>query len=191
MSTIDLSISALFAQAFGYKSSAFDPKFAQLAQSKLYGKRGSDFQGFDSRGVEYYLPVQLNYYNGSERVNVELPHPVVGMSQGKNIVKTPLTEVAGTVKEMVSLKDVEITIRGLLISKDNDVPEDEMYLLQQIFASKQSITMRSVLSDVLLEQFNYGVVIEDIMFPEVKGVRNVKGYELKITSDSIFNLIEV
>jgi hypothetical protein len=191
MSTINLSIPQLFEAAFGYKSSAFEPKFATLPQGKMYGKQGSLYISTDNRGVEYYLPCELNYYNGSQREDIMLPHPVVSISQGKNIVKTPLTEVNGTVKEMISLKDVDITIRGLLISADRDAPEADMYLLQEIYKSSKETLLRNVLTDIALVDYGYRVVIEDLSFPEVKGVKNVRPYEMKLVSDSIFNLIEI
>ena len=70
MAAISLDLlGGLFLEAFGYRSSAFDPKFADVPnprgigkglQRKEQGNLGSPMYGI-ANGREYYLPVRLTY----------------------------------------------------------------------------------------------------------------------------------
>ncbi|WP_315814076.1 DUF6046 domain-containing protein [Paraflavitalea speifideaquila] len=66
-------------------------------------------------GVEIMLPVRL--YQGPNLL-MYLPYVVVKISSKKNIIKTPMTERKGTVKEQYSIDDYVIGIKGFLIGQD-------------------------------------------------------------------------
>src|SRR5258708_5945178 len=100
---------------------------------KEYGLHGSPLYATDANGREYYLPVTITYAKsigtapggagglGSNlpggadaEVNqsIKLPYTVVSISSRKRIVKTELTERAGTVKELINRSDYDIVIKG-------------------------------------------------------------------------------
>jgi hypothetical protein len=133
------------------------------------------------------MPVELNGHS--------LEYPVISINAGKNIVETTLTERQGTVKELVSSGDWEITIRGLIIGENGGFPEDEMQEMVDLFHVDKAVEIKSALTDLVLirsdRKGESSVVIKELTFPEVKGIMNVRPYELKLVSDAPFNLEEV
>src|ERR1700712_3846405 len=126
MPEISFDLGALFEQAFGYKTQAFEPEFRRVPSKgnseqqqpirTEQGAHGSPYYSADAAGREYYLPVTLIYPDSSkkssqvpgddEQQNVlnrwNLPYPIVSVSGRKTIVETPLTERRGTVKELIN-----------------------------------------------------------------------------------------
>lgn len=200
MAEISLSIAELFEKAFGYLPTAFerqleaglprkkDPKTPDSPYAnELTARKGSYLVAKDKFGFEYYMPVTLG--------DLPLEHPVVSVNCKKTLVETALTERQGTVKELISSEDWEITIRGLIISKDGGFPEDEMQELTDLFYKKESLELKCPITDIFLvhaeKEGKAYVVIKEMSLPEVKGIMNVRPYELKLVSDSPFNLEEV
>lgn len=195
MPDVSLSIAEIFEQAFGYKSSAFEPKFKQLPyavyEDEPYNKRssanGQPLVSRDNLGREYYMPVGLG--------KVELHHPVIQVTSKKNIVETPLVERQGTVKELISIEDWEISIRGLIIDPNNQYPEDDIKKLVDLFYRNEAVEIENAITDIMLKRAerkgNNMVVINELNFPEVRGVMNVRPYELKLVSDTPFDLTEI
>ncbi len=179
---INLSIGDLFEQAFGYNSGAF-------------GRNGAPYYGKDANGMEYYLPVTLQPLTGQQETPVELPHPIVAISCRKTIIETPLTERRGTVKEVVMMQDYEITIKGLIIGENDEYPEAMVQQLRDLFELNSVVLIVSVITDIFLIGNNTSgeatAVIKDISFPEVKGVKNVRPYQITLVSDTPFDLIEL
>ncbi|NDD53200.1 hypothetical protein EBZ39_04855 [bacterium] len=196
MATIDLSLGDLYAKAFGYNTNAFKDnlKYTNVYKDDNKNKRGSVAgAGYWSFSREYYLPVTLRYVpaTGGSYVRYELPHPIIRLTQEKTIICTPLTERAGTVKELVREGDVEIMIRGLLISNDNELPEEGMIALQRLYKSSEPVIIENVMTDILLSEHGFKAAVKSLNFPEVQGVKGVRGYELSLISDSVFNLEEI
>jgi hypothetical protein len=214
MSAISLNLSALFEQTFGYRTRAFEPQFKRVVGDgdnksgrQEQGKGGSPYYATDSLGNEYFMPVTLVYADtdrnasqGSGRANEfsgrkrwELPYPVVSIESKKSIVETALTERSGTVKELVSIMDYEITIKGFIVATTHEFPEDAVASLQAIYELNEAISIQCPLTDIfLLRPDRSGsdqVVIKELKFPAVTGVKNIRPYELKLLSDEPFNLI--
>lgn len=200
MPEVSLSIAEIFEQAFGYRPSAFE----QQLESELlrqgdektvihpYGmsrttKNGQALTRQDKFGRDYYMPVRLDGY--------DLEHPVISIVGKKNIIETALTERQGTVKELINIADWEITVRGLIIDKYGDFPEDEIQKMVDLFHRNKAVEIECALTDSFLMRWerkgNNSVVIEEISFPEIKGIMNVRPYELKLVSDAPFNLEEI
>jgi hypothetical protein len=167
MSMID--IKELFRASFGYEP----PSEFAIPRAKYYLA--------DVYGREYFLPVTLDGYL--------VPFAVVGVSRTQLIVSTSMPERDGSVHEQISLDDVIINVKGVLIMDDNTYPERLIIELNDIFEKKRSVVMRSVLTDIFLDgASNHKVLIKRLDFPAIGGVENAKPFEMEIISDKIFEL---
>lgn len=203
--SIDLSLADVFAEAFGYKTNAFKPEFSKLPPQKKIGSKGSDYYSPNFLGQEYYLPVRLMYIESAtpgvspggdkKTIDIYLPHPVITVTGRKTIIETPLTERRGTVKEIISLNDYEIIIKGLIIGADNEYPEEEVMKLRDVFEMNVAVSISNPITDIfLMSHATSGsdkVVIKELSFPEVVGKQNVRPYQMTMISDAPFNLIDL
>ncbi|HMP93057.1 MAG TPA: DUF6046 domain-containing protein [Phnomibacter sp.] len=169
------------------------PVVSSAQQPGIYTARGRQLME-QYRGVEVWMPVRLWGVMGTSPALLELPYSVVRAQNKKHIISTPLAGRQGTVKELYSADDWQITIRGFLIGTNNSWPEDEVERLAQFFRLQQPLVIASPLTDVLLEDKQRPheqcrAVIEALEFTEVEGGRlKAQGFALKLLSDSIFTL---
>lgn len=172
----EFNLSDIFRKTFGYEAPHKQAP-GRIEQASLGGR----YYDTDIFGREFFLPVQLDGY--------VLPFAVVGVSCKKTIVSTALPERGGTVKELISLDDYIINVKGILINDDNKYPESEIIDLHELFLKNQSITMQCVLTDIFLKgTFKQKVVIKELKFPTVTGVEHAKPFEMELESDMIFTL---
>ena len=204
MAEIYFDLAGLFEQTFGYKSQAFNPEFASVTGDKSatrteQGANGSPYYGVDAKGNEYFLPVTLSYTpaggSGGQPVSFDLPYPVISINSRKTIVETPLTERRGTVKELINIRDYEITIKGFIVNAANEFPEDVVTQLRSVYEQIVTLSIKCPLTDIfLLRPDRSGsdqVVITELIFPAVTGVKNVRPYELHLLSDEAFSLLTI
>lgn len=202
MSTISISIADLGQQVAGQ---SFEPRFEPVPTSdvtKTNGTQraergkigGSAYYEPAGGGRETYMPVVLRYVleDGTQK-EISLPNPTLAVQSRKRIVETPLTERDGTVKELISVEGYQITVRGLIIGVNNEFPEDDLIMLQQLYSQKKSVQIANVISDVFLVApgKTAEVVITDFRLPERKGVKHVREYEMLLVNDEPFNLKEI
>ncbi len=221
MAEITFSLADLFEQTFGYKTQAFDPKFnTVVGQSALSpgrkenGAQGSPYYAADAPGREYYMPVTVTYTDASQGNGLitgdggttnqgstgalskwDLPYPVISISSRKTIVETPLTGRSGTVKELINIQDYEITIKGFIIANTNEFPEADVTTLRTIYEQNVALSIQCPLTDIFLLRPDRGgsdqVVIRELTFPAINGVKNVRAYQLRMVSDEPFNLVTI
>ena len=206
--SISLSISELYSAIFGYESAAFEfdqvTGFADVTDlnRKEFGDYGSPYYSEDQFGREYYLPVTVSFPDKDKaKVGIlgavnslkswELPHPVVSIKPQKKIIKTPLTERQGSVIELSQIDLYEVTVRGVMINTTNEYPEAMMKQLKDLFVIGTPLKLRCAASDIWLNDVGYKVVLSGISIPEVRGVKNVFGYEIRFISDGIVDLVEI
>lgn len=184
----------IFRQAFGFNPPTDASKINLLKapdrreQSKLGQPFYSNTQE-DIAGREFFLPVYL--------AGQLIPFAVLGMTWKKTYVTTSMPERGGSVKELISIDDYQFNVKGILINETNDFPDDGVMQLADMFRLNESITMRSVLSDIVLSgQSNFNnddpnghrVIIKEINWPEVTGIEHAKPFEMILESDLIFDL---
>lgn len=210
MAEISFDLAELFEKAFGYKTNAFNPEFPPAAGFPAplrneQGGHGSPYYAKDAAGREYYMPVTLIYSDknqnedpgdtGGQLKKWELPFPVVSISTRKTIIETSLTERRGTVKELINTEDYEITIKGLIINDANEFPERAVNILRTVYEQNATLSIQCPLTDVFLlrpdRKGSDHVVIKQLKFPAVTGIKNVRPYELILISDEPFNLIDI
>jgi hypothetical protein len=182
----------IYKDVFGYDAPTTDPDkinippaVARREQSKL----GQPFYATDLSGREFFLPVTID--------DILIPFAVLGMTWKKTIVETPMPERGGAVIELINIDTYQFTLKGLLVNETNDFPDDGVMQLFNLFKENNSVTMRSVLSDIVLSgQSNvngddpdgHKVVIKEMQWPEVSGVEHVKPFQMNLISDMIFDL---
>ncbi|MEO0337582.1 MAG: DUF6046 domain-containing protein [Bacteroidota bacterium] len=215
MAEFDLSITSLFVKAFGIGrgrnydgdqlrksdnekvSFTFDkdgqpqitsPEFESDAIPGA-SSEGTEFinmrdtiQAKDILGRPLFMPVQIN--------GVLLPNePTMAISVNKKIVSTPLvgSKRKGTVKELISVEDYSIVIRGVALNYDSTFvyPEDEVKILHDLFLKDQSLEVKSAVTNLL---GIYRLVIKDFKLPEMIGVQHAQAYEFICVSDEDFVL---
>lgn len=120
--------------------------------------------------------------------------PMINTSSGNNIVKRNVAKqgdkLFGSVKERWSRKDFDIQVTGVLIgsllsgSVEDCFPKKQMIELFQFLKYSKEIF---IYSPLLFELGITKVVVEDYSFPFTKG-ENVQAYDIKLLSDSSYNL---
>jgi hypothetical protein len=175
-----INISKLFSNVFGYE---VPPKLNIPAASakQVTSKLGQPYYADDIYGREFFMPVTID--------GLLIPFAVMSIGCRKTIIETSLPERQGSVKEIISIEDYQINVKGFIISPNDDFPEDEIIRLEQLFTKNASLEMRSVLTDIFLKgDFDHHIVVKNINFPANPGVQHAKPFELDCLSDSIFDL---
>lgn len=195
MSQLHFNLPDLFERTFGYKSRAFDPGFEERnKKAEQNAKLGADYYGTDMSTGEYYMPVTIEYQSGTSGADSKwtLPHPVIAVTSRKTIIETPLTERRGTVKELINVQDYDIVIKGFIINKKNEFPEEDITTLRNIYELNKPVSVKCPVTDIFLlrpdRKGSDKVVIKELKFPPVSGIKNIRPYELHMVSDEPFNL---
>jgi len=106
----------------------------------------------------------------------------------KNIIARRMVakgKTRGTVKEHWTEDDAEISIFGVLINPDGELPTEAMNKLQEFFRARTSI---AVTCELLHDRGITNIVMESLDFPHTKGVEN-QAYEIKAYSDDVFDFL--
>jgi hypothetical protein len=148
-------------------------------------------------GVEIWLPTTIVATIDGVVTRVELPYSVIRVTAKKTIIKTPLMDRRGSVKEIYNIDDYQFSIKGFLIDQARIFPEKEMLLMKRLFETNESVELINPIANIFLSNAEQNgvaeemdkVVIEDLDFPEVEGGRtHVRPFSMKLESDTIFTL---
>lgn len=168
---------AAFKNAFGLVQPIIPKAPARIEQSS----QGQPYYATDALGREFFLPIRLDGYL--------VPFAVMSVNCKKTIVKTPMPERGGSVKELISLDDYVFNIKGLIINEVNEYPEADIIAIHDIFKKNASVSLRSVLSDIFLNgDFDHNVTIKELKWPANAAVEHAKPFEMECESDMIFTL---
>lgn len=198
MSAIVYDLNQLYRQTFGSKphvpkvvptANQDEPFQISESNSNVSQLSGSSFTA-QYLGKEIWLPVK--FYNldvsifGTDKIL--LPYTVIKISAKKTIIKTPLAERKGTVKELYSIDDFTISLKGFVIDEANrNFPESELIVLKKLFERNEAIDFDNALSNIFLDEQR--VVIESLELPEVEGGRkHIRPFSMTLESDSVFTL---
>jgi hypothetical protein len=142
-------------------------------------------------GKEIWLPVKFVGLNAGEFGASELllPYATVKITGKKTIVKTPLAERKGTVKEVFNIDDYIINIKGFVIDDAKRTwPEKEISILKKLYELNEAVQLDNALTNIFLDK-DTRVSIESIEWPEVEGGRkHIRPFSMTMESDSIFEL---
>lgn len=123
-----------------------------------------------------------------EGVNYTFPDwPLIDISYPKTIVKTPILNGKGTVKEYINTDDYQVNIRGILINYFSDAyPEDLLYEFEQVCKINKELRILSPVVNLL--DIN-NIVIENVSYPSVEGFNNIQPFVLQCVSDEPVELV--
>lgn len=187
MSALTFDIDKLYERTFGTKpyrinGSETGNKFttgSASALTKTYANK------------EIWLPTLFTKLDikGSTVTEFFLPYSVIKISGKKTIVKTAMAERQGTVKELYSVDDYSISLKGFFIDDKNRIwPEEDLKLFKKLFELQTAVVLENALTNVFLGS-DQKVVIESFELPEVEGGRkHVRPFNIQLESDSIFTL---
>jgi len=130
----------------------------------------------------YYLPVKIG--------GVMIPHAVLSLSQSKIIIKTQMPGVNGSVKELISLDDINLTIVGVIVSDDPNYPEQKVIELKELWAKNEALEIISVVTDIMMSEYPAKIVITDITLDPVAGYENIQTFSITAISDTQLTLTE-
>lgn len=207
---MQINLGDIFFKTWGYKTNAFDIDFAEV-QGNLLNKRqelgkmnGSPYYG-NMLGVEYYLPVEVQVGNnyaealgvtnadGSNAGRWMLPFPIItgDIQKSKHIIDTELTEQDGQVSELINNKSFRVNVKGFLINRGNEFPEDDYTILNRLFDLNIPVRINNPVTDVLFMNYrgHKTVTFRNLRFMGKAGVKHVLPYELEMVGDVPFNLI--
>lgn len=159
------------------------------AQLKLeVGTRGTPLRARDELlGRHYFMPVYLKSSLDTKE-KLELPIATISIKGKKTIVETPLTGRRGSVKELISVDDYEISLHGVIMGADGNYPEDEIRKFAERYELNESMELISGLSDIVLKQDDR-IVIKSIDFPEVGRFENMQVISMTAVTDSSIDLV--
>ena len=162
---------------------AFKPRYDGPAPNERESSNlGSTLRKRDANGRWYFMPVVL-VYKGKE---YEMPNSLISIRGKKNIVSTPMVGRKGTVKELISMDDYEISIQGVAL--DTDWPDDQLAAIKEIYSVNESVQLKCALTDIFMDEEDM-VVIKSIDIPEMRGVEHAQTYSLDLETDRSFELI--
>lgn len=179
----------IFNDAFGYTPTENKFKIEQSPLRLEKSNLGQPYYDEDIFGREFFMPIRLD--------NILIPFAVIGCTWKKTIVSTPMIERGGTVKELISIDDYAITIKGVLVNPGNEWVEAGVQELFNLFKKNESVSLRSALTDIFLsgksddkgnDNKGHRVVIKEIQWPETSGVEHAKPFSMQLESDLIFDL---
>ena len=92
----------------------------------------------------------------------------------------------GSVKELISLDDYEISILGVALS--DDFPEAPLTELNELYNINESVILKCALTDIFLEEDDR-VVIRSMDISDMKGTETVQIFKMELVTDRSFELI--
>lgn len=150
---------------------------------------GQPFYAKNLLGLEIFMPITLIHKSTD---NVErkllLQNTIISMKTKKTIVETPLINRQGSVKEQISIDDWDISIKGMIVSADNDYPDDAVRELKDFVDINEALDIASVLTSIFLDK-DEKVVIRDFELSEMRGIQHAQGFTMSLISDIDFKLI--
>jgi len=120
--------------------------------------------------------------NTTDQSFFQMLQVLITVNQTKNIVKTVVQGRNGTVKEMISLGDYQVSLEGGIYESNKfKYPMDDVRKLERLLATPEAL---KVISPFLNEIFEvHYLVVENYDFPQEKGKQNVQTFSIKSISD--------
>lgn len=140
------------------------------------------------KGIDVFLPIHLS--NNEHQIDIACA--TIRVQGQKTIIRTPVSERNGTVKEMFNIGDYKFSIKGVLIASDRSkvMPDDKIFILRQLFESTSPIELKNALTDLFMDD-NRNIVITDLEFPDVEGKElRIRPFTMECETDSVTNLIQ-
>jgi hypothetical protein len=178
---MNYNISELHYAAFGIRAQQYHVDLTNKSQSAAPFSK-LEFTDYDGSllGVPLFMPCTLD--------GVKLPNePMIEISGAKNIVRTTIDGNDGTFKEMYSVDDYKITIRGICIQEDgsNNYPEEQVRQLHQLFMKRKELIIVNKLATLFNVKY---IALLDLQLPAIEGLTGAQPYIFSALSDTPITL---
>jgi len=200
MSSIVFDIQELYQRTFGSRPYVVKNNTLPQQQQQPYQLQGSHaLELFDKvgntlqenvLGVEIWLPTILANLPTAlfPDTFLKLPYSVIRITGSSTIVRTPLAQRRGTVKELYAIDDYKIVLKGFFIDENRRWPYDGLHALKKLHEMGEAFSLDNALSNVFFN-VNDKVVMTGFDLPEVEGGRkHVRPFIIQLESDSVFDL---
>lgn len=151
---------------------------------KTQSNKGTTLYKKDALGNYYFMPVTF-IHQGKE---YEIPCALISITGRKNIIETSLVGRQGSVKELISLEDYQISITGAVFGENQVWPEEQLDAINELYNINEAIELKCALTDVFLSE-NDKVVIQELNLPQAGQTEHVQVVEIKCVTDRAFELI--
>ena len=185
----DLIIAAKSFEVFDLFKLAFGTipfESVNIPEQDSISKSGAPLIEATKFGTYHFCPVQLK--ENESDAGFTLQNSFISIQGRKRIVETELIGQDGNVKEEIGMDDYEITIRGVIINKEERFPEKDMENFVKWWKLRKSLIMVNAVADLFLDPADK-IVIYDINWPDMRGIDYAQAYEFRAKSDKPFNLI--
>lgn len=151
-----------------------------------YSSKNIAFNKIGSYGQDIWFPIELWK---SEQKLIEIEACTVGVNMMKEIIRTPVSERKGKVKECFAIDDYRFSIKGFLIGKNRIVPEDQILALKDWFETTEPIELHGGYPEIFLDE-SCRVACSALDFPEVQGKAPwIRPFTMTVETDYIQDLI--
>jgi len=177
-----------FAHGMFYKRNLNKPKLNE-EQSDRYDNTFGELKrnnnvAVGTFGTPIWDNLILEHGNGGKNLRIDMV--LIDVSMTKNIVKTAIQGMSGTVKEYISDGDYTLNIKGALFGEDNLYPEDDVLNLIEICKRQEAIP---VLCGFLQHMDIDSIVIESYSLEAKEAQGNVQFFEINAVSDTPIELV--
>lgn len=111
---------------------------------------------------------------------IKLYDVILVVDMAKNIVKTPVQGLNGTIKEYISDSDDSVSIKGRIVGKNGVHPFEEVNKLHQLISAPVAVKIVSK----FLQNLNIDtIVIESAHIPQMEGGYSYQEFEITASTD--------
>lgn len=136
----------------------------------------------------YYTPDSITTKDG-QVFGILIKGAIVDVTQVKNIVKTQIAGMDGSVLEYINQGDYEITIRGFFDTFLPDLAPDQRTRLLNYYCSAP--VSLNIVNDFLNNVIKINkIAVQNLNIFQQQGVRNVQYFQISAISDNDFKIIE-
>jgi len=139
---------------------------------------GFKFQG---SSLQYFSPELVPLKLGAYKFPMEV---LVDITGGKKIIKTAVSGMSGTVKELIGFDDYKITVHAIIHKRTYDDVTEELEKLITEWEKERSISINCPKTDI------YGisrVVWGDFSHPESAGEEGTERMTINLVSDDDYD----
>jgi hypothetical protein len=144
-----------------------------------------EFESTPQRDMEDNSRGVLTLRTTDKKSEITLQEAAVSVSGKNGVVKTPLTGIAGTVKEYTDQGDFTVTITGAFTGEYSQYPENEIETLINILSRADSVEVESE----HLKMFGItNLAVESYTVNQEKGFVNRQAFTINAVSDTPFEI---
>lgn len=138
-------------------------------------------------GTPIFMPCALEFQDKNDSVKLDLyGEPLIQVTMNKTIIKTPIDGKKGTFKELYSMNDYAVIIRGYIMNDDgNDYPEAEVRKLRTMLERPKHLRVVNELCRIFGISY---IAVESADFPAVEGAQNYQPFQINALSDALFDI---